>query len=82
MVVKMVYKFQYEIRAWVWNAKKAEYDLKTLANCKSFKDALAIYEQTKIDGKITQCDLIQYDGETIKRLALKDETGEYEQREW
>lgn len=82
MVVKMVYKFQYEIRAWVWNAKKAEYDLKTLAICKSFKDALAIYEQTKIDGNIAQCDLIEDDGETIERLALKDETGEYKREEW
>lgn len=78
----MANSFHYEVRGWVWNAKKAEYDIETLASCKSFKDALAIYEQTKIDRNIAQCDLIEDDGETIERLALKDETGEYERGGW
>lgn len=78
----MANSFHYEVWGWVWNAKKAEYEIVILTSSKSYTEALGVYEQTRIDGNIAQCELIEDDGETVERLALKDSTGEYEEGEW
>lgn len=73
-------KIEYNIFAWVEVKDGDEFypDKILVHSYKKKEDAIAAYNNTPIGGVILELLLVEDDGENVRTLMLKDETGEYD----